>query len=155
MQRHKFTKDLLSEWARQHEASYRRKRIAGVVLASAVVVGGLLELGLAGTPYVFSFALGALLVLLLIAVGIGYSGFVFFVAWSYAKWCREKGQVRPSIIQMLGIVVVSALGALPVAAFTIRDDVDSRFWVALGFLLWNNASAATLGYLSKFLLQSR
>jgi hypothetical protein len=155
MQRHKFNKDLLMEWARQHDAKQRRRRVLGSALGGMVLVGGIAELGFHGTPYVLGSVLGVAVALVLLSIGIGYSGFLFYLAWSYAKWCQDKGQTRPLVVQVLTILLLAALGALPIAAFTIRDEVDGKFWVALGFLLWNNASVSVLGYMTRFLLQPR
>lgn len=155
MQKNKLPKDLLLEWAREHEVVERRKRVALGVFAAGVAVLGFAELTVFHTLFVLGTICVLAAVLLALAVGIGYSAFVFYLAWSYGAWVRSRGQTRPMLHQLATILCLAVVAAVPFASLTLHDRIDLSFWLCLSFMMWVNASAAVMGYLARFLLDSR
>lgn len=143
-------KDLLLEWQQVKVAQFRRRKALFGVAAAVLAIVALLEPVVFETAFVIGSLTFGLVASLLIGIALGYSTFVAYLAWSFAKNRIRFGQTKVSALQLWVLLLFSLVAAAPVASFTIRDSVDASFWVCLGFLLWTNLSCSFLGYIGAF-----
>ena len=83
-------------------------------------------------------------------LALGYGAFIFFLGWQYAKWCQDRGQVKPRVWQPIALFMLSAVAVLPIAGLMLRDEVDSTLVWVVSVIAWTNALASNLGYAAKF-----
>ncbi len=148
-------RDLLQEWSKTRERAQRLRRQwatgFGIVLTLAIMAEPLLL----RTCYLVLAVCVAMLVAAAIGLALLYEATIYYFTWSYAKMVCDKGQTRASGLQVLGIVILSSLSAVPVSTLAIRDSIDARFWMAFGIIAWSNLVAAFFGYASYFFHRSR
>lgn len=146
---------LIAEYA---ESRRRRRSLAVAALlgiASALAAAMLLEHALFGTDIVLSGSLVAVAVVLALGLGLAYSSLVFYLGYSFASYRVEKGQIRPSLGQVLGILAAALFASSPLGLGLLEGGSDTRLVVVFAMLLWHNAALAGLGYGVRFYVQMR
>lgn len=146
--------DLLAEWA---ESKQRRNKLAwgaAFALLGAFGFGVLVEAAINGSYYVFGTVFLLACALFIIGVALGYSAFLFFLAWTFASWRMENGQTRPSIAQGALTVALSFLTSVPVALAVAREPLRMELWTIVILFVWSNASVTLLGYCVRFVVRA-
>ncbi len=142
---------LLSEWAKSRQRRNNLIKLLGglaLLVLTCISVGEVFLYGsmnvLAGEALVMALILG-------VAMALSYSGFLFWLGWQYGALGIRSGLTRASVRQCLGILGGAIVAALPFSAMALEGDHHLlRAGILLAFLSWINASAALLGYLSRF-----
>lgn len=146
--------DLLAQWA---EGKQRRNKLAwGVAFAllGAFGFGVLIEAAFNGSYYVFGVVFLLACSIIIVGLALGYSAFLFFLAWTFASWRMECGQMRPKISQAVLTIAMSLVTSIPVALAVAREPVRAELWTIVIMFLWSNASVTLLGYCVRFIVRA-
>lgn len=93
---------------------------------------------------------GALALVGLIVVGLGWAVGCYWLGSTYAKAQIRTGATRPALLHGLTILAIAGVVAIPFGGFVLWDESLWRFWLVYGWVTWHTASSCTLGYVSPF-----
>lgn len=143
--------DLLTQYAQARE----RRRVVRLATLSGlmilIMVGSFAEVSMYGTSRIFAVEAAIVAVALVLGLAFGYSGLLFWLAWSFAEHTIRRGATRWNPVHLIGIMGLSALACLPFAAMALHEDQNPlRALILFAFLFWVKGSATMLGYCAKF-----
>ena len=142
--------ELLSQYAREKARLASRKKM----LISSSLVGlfsvGIYETLTFGTTRVVAVETALMASILIAAMAIGYSIFLFWLGWNYGDYALKKGFTCIQFRHVGLLVFLSACAASPFAAMMLSEERSG--WGAgtlFAVLFWINTSALVTGYGSK------
>ena len=143
--------DLLSQYAEERKAAVRLRRFLAITSGLVLLFTSVLEYTINKTSWILTTTFIGMGVLCLAGFALGYAAFVYIISSHYAHWTISKGRTRPSALHLGSILAFCAVAAVIVGSSGIRENIDERFWIVTGFIVWTNVVAAFLGYLAPFI----